>query len=880
MIFLKRMFFNLALSLVLTSKSLALVSKPGDTAIIPKWHIQSSSIAGNDVTKLSKADVDTSAWTQIGSKGTLMGGLVDAAKYSDQDLFFSNNLEKFDASQFSVPWFYRHEFKLNLQKDSYYFLRTNGISSRADVYVNGVLIADKDVQAGAYVGHTFDISAQVKAGANVVLVRVYPTNYLRDFALGFVDWNPYPPDNGTGIWRDVEIRQTGAVSIPGIPKVLTGWMKETANITAKVEVQNHGKSDAKPEVLCIIRNPDGTVLERRSRETQLKASERRTLVFNFRANNPQLWWPKQWGAQPLYSIFCSVAVNNAQSDTTPTRRFGIRTMTSKVDSKTRDITFSINSQPIQILGGGYTSDIFLRFALPKLRSQFQLVLDMGLNTIRLEGKQEHPELYDLADEIGLLVLAGWECCDKWEGWSYNDEGSGQKWVDSDYKIAAESMRHEAEMMQGHPSMLGFLIGSDFWPDDKATKIYVDALKEKDWDLPIISSASTRGFPKQLGPGGMKMEGPYDWVPPNYWYADKLGAAFGFGSELGAGVGTPELPSLKRFLAPADIEDLWQKPNKGLYHMSTKESSFYDRKIYNDALWARYGKPSSLEDYLWKAQMKDYEATRAQFEAFAIRWRASSRPATGLIYWMLNNAWPSLHWNLFDYYLRPAGSYFGAKTALRKEHVAFDYSAKSIYVISRSLSGLAAGTRSVSIELVDLSGAYLANRTVEVPTVAVDSAKKVTDVGDLTSKIQGTALLRLVLSDQNNGTILSRNTYWLSSKAETLDWDASTWFYTPVSSYADYTALNSLKPADVAVSTRKTGEGVTAVLENKSKWPAVFIKLNLAGEEGEELGTWLWDDNYFSLLPGEKAEIYGRGEAAYGKRVEVSGRNVKPSYVPI
>ena len=43
---------------------------------------------------------------------------------------------------------------------------------------------------------------------------------------------------------------------------------------------------------------------------------------------------------------------------------------------------------------------------------------MGMNTIRLEGKMEHPELYEIADRLGLMVMPGWECCDKWEAWKY------------------------------------------------------------------------------------------------------------------------------------------------------------------------------------------------------------------------------------------------------------------------------------------------------------------------------------------------------------------------------------------------------------------------------------------------------------------------------
>lgn len=51
-----------------------------------------------------------------------------------------------------------------------------------------------------------------------------------------------------------------------------------------------------------------------------------------------------------------------------------------------------------------------------------------MNTIRLEGKEEHPELYDVADRIGLMVMPGWECCDKWEAWTYNDEVTATLWV--------------------------------------------------------------------------------------------------------------------------------------------------------------------------------------------------------------------------------------------------------------------------------------------------------------------------------------------------------------------------------------------------------------------------------------------------------------------
>lgn len=644
-----------------------LVSEPGQSAIIPTWKIQSSSKAGNDASKLSSPSLDTSSWYTIGSHGTLMASLLLNKVYIDTDLFFSTNLEKVEYSQFQVPWFYRSDFSLGtIGAGSHFQLMTNGISSRADIYLNGEQIASKDVQAGAYVGLTYDVSSAVKRGENVLLVRVYPTDYNRDFALGFVDWNPYPPDNGTGIWRDVDFKQTGPVSL-STPRVVSAL---DGHVTVRVDVQSLEEKGVQGEVVCKILDPQGKELGQPRAEIKIGGKGRQTASLSLTIPSPHIWWPKQWGSQPLYTTTCTASTESGLSDTTAKIKFGIRSVTSKLNVH-NDTTFSMNGKPFQVLGAGYTSDMFLRFDEAKLKTQFEYMLDMGLNTVRLEGKQEHPALYSLADSLGLMVMAGWECCDKWEGWTYNDEGSGITFTAPDYIIANNSMRHEAEMMQHHPSMLSFLVGSDFWPDDKATKIYVNALKAFDWNIPIIASASQRGFPALLGNGGMKMDGPYDWVSPNYWYDTQLGAAFGFGSELGSGVGTPELGSLQKFLSPYDLADLWKAPNKGLYHMSTNVSSFYTREIYNTALWKSYGAPTSLEDYLLKAQMADYEATRAEYEAYVSRWNAE-RPATGLIYWMLNNAWPSLHWNLFDYYLRPAGSYFGTKVAGRMEHVVFDY----------------------------------------------------------------------------------------------------------------------------------------------------------------------------------------------------------------
>ena len=460
---------------------------------------------------------------------------------------------------------------------------------------------------------------------------------------------------------------------------------------------------------------------------------------------------------------------------------------------------------------------------------------------------------------------------------YNDDADGVKWQDPDYTIANASVLHEGQMMQTHPSMLAFLVGSDYWPDDRSTAIYVDGLHQMDWPNPIVASASKRGYPTQLGPSGMKMEGPYDWVPPNYWYADKIGAAFGFGSELGAGVGTPELDSLKSFLSDEDLHDLWTKPGEGLYHMSINASQFQDRNIYDMALYERYGQPRSLEEYLHLSQIMDYESTRAQFEGFSVR-QNDSRPAPGMIYWMLNGAWPSLHWQLFDYYLRPAGSYFGSKVGSRIEHVAYNYHERQVYLINHSLGST--GKRIVVASLTDLYGKAISHKELIVDTVP-NSSKKVLAISGI-DQIQDVGFLRLELQHPVSGKTLSRNVYWLSSQDDVMDWDASTWYATPVSHFADYHALKKLPPAPVRADVYQLPAGVLGqtrvrvVVENQATVPAFFLRLVVLDRKTrEEVVPEYWSDNYITVLSKERIELtVGFDGDLSSRQVEISGGNTE------
>ena len=416
-------------------------------------------------------------------------------------------LQTIDSSHLSVPWLYREEITMDPGMNERFFLDTNGISSKADLYFNGQQLASKETLRGAYGGQRFEITPYVRDGLNTVLIRAYPTNYLKDFALGWVDWNPYPPDNGTGVWREVTISQTGFILLLD-PRVTTDYKGEPSSkpvkVTIHVLVRNTGPSIIQGRLEGTVKEQDGTLQLPISAPYTVNAGQSKTIALEASINDPKIWWPKLWGSQSLYTLDLAAFTGPSHilSDQ-KNRTFGIRHVISKLNAY-NDTSFIVNGHFFHVRGAGYSPDMFLRFDRDKLTKQFSLMLDMGLNTVRLEGKQEQPAFYDIADRMGMMVLAGWECCDKWEGWDYNEDGMGEKWADVDYATAGLQMEHEAYMMQGHACMLAFLVGSDYWPNDRATKIYMDRLKELNWDVPIIASAGMLGWPEILGPSGMKM----------------------------------------------------------------------------------------------------------------------------------------------------------------------------------------------------------------------------------------------------------------------------------------------------------------------------------------------------------------------------------------
>jgi exo-1,4-beta-D-glucosaminidase len=842
--------------------ALRVPARAGQDTAIPGFQIQSSSKVTSDAA-VSRPGFSTTGWYRVGARSTVFAGLLANNKYPDP--FYSTNLKSANASDFTVPWWYRAELNLGTETGLRTSLDFSGVISAADVWVNGTQVASHTDIAGMYPRHELDVTGQLHAGTNAVAFKVYPNDPGKNLTTGWIDWVQTPPDRNMGIVRDVLVRRTAGValrdthvltqlSVPGLGH---------ADLTAKTSVRNDSASSAHVVV-------SGTVAGSSVSQTiDLAAHATRVLSFPVSLDSPKVWWPAGMGGQPLYDADLTATVGGTVSDKAH-ERFGIRDVKSAVNSN-GSRTYTINGRQLLIRGGGWSPDLFLRWDAKYASDRLKYALDLGLNTIRLEGHLEPSEFFDQADQLGLLTLPGWECCDKWQ--------SIGGWSGADYAVAQASAASEGARLRNHPSVLSFLIGSDEAPSTKAEKNYVTALRSVDWPVPIVSAAASVSAPI-TGKSGMKMTGPYDWVPPNYWYNKREGGAFGFNSETGAGPDIPTMDSLKRMMSSAELKTLWSNFGAKQYHRSPS-GTFGTLKIYDNALAGRYGAPTDLNDYVRKAQLAQYENIRAQFEAYGRNFSDSSNPATGVVYWMFNSGWTSLHWQLFDYYLDQGGSYYGAKKANETLHVQYSYDNKSVVVVNRRHGS--ATNLGVKVDLFNVDGTAKFSRTASGLTAPGDGGKVNALTIPAVTGLSSTYLARLILTD-SSGKEIDRNIYWLSTKSDVINWSGNTWYYVPTSSYANLSGLASLAPATVTTTVNSTTNAdgtttTTVTLRNTTggKTPAFFVDAHIVDANGKVVLPVRWNDNEVSLWPGESTTLTATYRTAdlngSTPGVRVSGWNV-------
>ncbi len=277
------------------------------------------------------------------------------------------------------------------------------------------------------------------------------------------------------------------------------------------------------------------------------------------------------------------------------------------------------------------------------------------------------------------------------------------------------------------------------------------------------------------------------------------------------------------------------------------------------------------DYVRKAQLMQYEANRAQFEAFS----AARGEATGVVYWQATGAWPTLHWSLWGDDLATGGGFYGARKANAPLHALLEPATRTVVLANDTAR---ARTLAVEVRVAALDGRVVWRRAA---SARVGRGQVARLLGVPRPALRAPYLVALVLRE--DGAVVDRNVYWLPAVDEALDWDATTWWVTPTARHADLRALSATRATVTARACLAGPRAVRLELEAGAR-PALLVRPRLtAGAGGPDALPAVWSDSYVSLLPGEREvlTVEVRPSALRGRRpaLELVGFNVARRRLP-
>ncbi len=554
------------------------------------WQVQSSARTGQSGAQISSPRFSTTSWWHVrpddaGAVGTEVGALVQSGHC--RNVSFSTNMRACfgymsrrgpdTIPMFSVLWWFRTTFTSELIHAEHAHLIINGVVGEADVWLNGHRVASRATVQGDYTRYAFDITRLVRHGINGLALKLYPNDPNTMFTVDNLDWTQIPPDNNTGIQFPIQLHTSGPLALSNAHVVEQNALDlSNSALTLKGDVSNETSARQTGQVSAVVSTPSGgsivvdrtvSLAPRATRTISFSPSDDRRLLVD----HPSIWWPYQMGGQPLYRLTMAVSqagfAPDAESETFGIRTIGTRLIGASPIAPYGSRQFLVNGKPFIFRAGGWSEDLFLRYSETDTANQIAMIENLGLNGIRTEGKQLPDDFYEQMDRAGILIDAGFQCCDAWQ------LQDSQLTTNHDYSVLFLSALTIGQSMRNHPSVMNFS-----WSDDNPTArqetVSLKGFKQADFQDPLISSAEYKSSPR-LGPSGEK-EGPYDWVPPSYWYdtthydptdptRTNVGGAWAFDSETSAGDTVPTMDSISRFLSPFEKTELWRNPGYNQYH---------------------------------------------------------------------------------------------------------------------------------------------------------------------------------------------------------------------------------------------------------------------------------------------------------------------------
>ena len=762
---------------------------------------------------------------------TVAGALAEAGFFGE-DLLEGRNYAAADKSIFDDTWVWKTTFAGRPAPGQRCELVFDGLNYYADIFLNGRQIASSDTTFGVFRRRAYDVTELLK-GRNKLEVRLRRAQ-PGDLNIGFVDWNPRPLDESMGIVRPVTLRTTGAVSVEDVFVIPDLDVETLAAADLEVRVRLRTAAPAEGTLTLDLEGVGrcSVPFSAPAGETTLRLTPEQAPLLHL--DHPRVWWSWDLGKPEMYRLAVRAEAGGTLSDVRTTD-FGVRRIESRLTPENYR-QFSLNGRDILIKGAGWTDDIFLRDTPESIARQVAYVKDMNLNCIRFEniwGKED--TVYDLCDREGVLALVGWSCQWEWKSYCGLPEVGHYGCINTPAAedLAVAYFRDQVVRLHNHPALIAWLTGSDRIPNPGLEARYLEIYGAEEY-RPYLCSA--KNMESTAGWSGTKMEGPYEYVAPDYWYLDrKAGGAFGFNTETGIGANLPQSESLRRMIPEGE---LWPAGEAWDYHCTASSSAMNSMKMLSSVIAGQYGGAADFADFVRKAHAVDYDGTRAMFEAF----RARMPEATGIVQWMLNSAWPSLYWQLYDWYGVPTAGYYGTKKACEPIQLIFDYADRRVHAVSECPERR---VLNAAVLVYDEQSRLLGGDRREI-TLDYRGNVPVFDLKRYDGRPHFVAL-SLTAPD---GTPVSDNFYCIPADGTEYNWRRSNWYLTPITRQPDLRFAFAREPAEVTLSVTP-GEGEYAVtLTNKSQVISYMNLLKAKDADGRLVVPAFWSDNFFPLLPGQ------------------------------
>lgn len=630
------------------------------------------------------------------------------------------------------------------------------------------------------------------------------------------DWGPRFVTSG--VWRPVSLEAWDAARVESLRIIQNQLGKDSAQLTAEVEVVSTVAADAS----VVVENVTDKGASVRQ-PVKLAAGSNKVAV-NFTIRKPRLWWPAGLGDHPLYDIRARLLVGGKDVDDA-SARIGLRTveLRQQPDADGKSFTFVVNGVPVFAKGANWIpADSFpTRITRERYRQLVESARDANMNMLRVWGGgiYESDDFYELCDEMGIML---WQefmfACSMYPG--------DQAFLDN---VRAEAVDN-VKRLRNHPSIVIWCGNNEVetawdhwgWKQNLPASLWDDYKKIFHGVLPEVVAAYDPTRPYWPSSPSSNLEDDPDsqrMGDVHYWAVWHAAAPFTeyekqhprFMSEYGF-QSFPSIETVNAYTIPSD-HDI-QSPVM-LAHQKHPRGN----QLIREYMLREYPEPKDFESFLYVSQVLQAEGIKVGAEHL----RRIMPHNMGSLYWQLDDDWPVASWSSIDYYGRwKALQYYARRfynDLLISPHAEGDR--LEFYVVSDRTQPMPA---ELVVTLYDFDGHALSEnrKTVEVAPLASKSYLTLTED-------------ELLRGHDPKTVFLDCELFIGSAKLVEKLVSSNRVFFRPFKEL-------SLPAPHVTTDAAKTHDGFTVTLTTDKFARDVY--LSAEGLDGA------FTDNYFDLIPGK------------------------------